>query len=1636
MEAPEQPSAEVQLAPAIDAIVAALIRSSPDLLTRFLDMLRSGRVQRDTEIVLALSQDAAALRHFLSLLAMSAGQLVQALRVLETDYAARWGASAVTRTSGSPPATPRAEDGPHVTRPALDVAALVGESPFQPPPSYPPRPVLYAQLGHTFLHEGEQHQEKRQLNQARSAYLRAVESFSEALRRAPDHPELHLYLAEAHERLGQDAEALRQYVAALPLLPEKATPLLSRIHQMLTEELAPALTEHEEALEALAWSPDLETAARPRMEMLLARLALYRNNPKATQKAIVHLDHALEADPDNLYALEGKGEALWRLGRAEEAAALLQRAVTLSDAGADVRRQTTTRLKLAQILIALQRWAEARPLIDQGLQGDPALRPQLILARGWCYLAGGEAEQARALAEEVLAGAGADPAIRIEALTQRASALLQLGDYAGANEDARAALDHAPNHQQALRIRAEALIRDPASPELEKGIQLLQIYLRTNPGDVAGLRLLVEALRRAGRPASAIVEALEQGLPVLPGEIQEELQLELAAAYLDDNQAEKALATLRRITPAEDGKQASRWWWVDGAARATLGDLDRALESYHQAVTLDADNVPLIEEHARLLAQSGRPGDALALWEIARAVPAGRGRATLEIARLHRQQAQWSEALEAVQAALVEYLEPDQRQEALALKCALAEEASLPPQEVAQAFLDAGTFYYDNNQTDQAITALRRARQLDPALALAGWYLADALLVKSYLPEPPYVDRQQIEEALAVWEETAKVEEPGEELLWPLLTRAYIAERLAYLPGASFLPLVSQAALLAERALLRGGGPYYDAALARFHRALENYATAFAAAERAYENAPDVAFIVDEYVLSLAHMSRFEEAEALITERENLQPGDWLTSIHAFVLGQQGRVEDAIRVLDAAAEATPDDLWTRSYRGDCYRRLGQTESAREDYAWVWQQRADPQFGYAGNLGLFGPAGYGLAVLTPGLDESILREAAGLLAEYTGFSASAPYAHLMLGLCHLALAELDEAERHLRRGVDLASSARLLNDFQRDEIAPLEKLAEPWPHAAEARALLKKAEAWIEEQLAALTPPLAPAQELERFLARLPEEERRLSWTWMGVQAGIARLYGEAGEWGRAAEVYRQLRQADELFGVFPETGAGIATAVGGLLQQGDGFLAGDEIERATEVYETAGRLIEQMGAVAGEDLAAVDVRLGYAAFRRGDLKGASAAFTRAVDTSGEALLQSSGSRLGDVARRLLRDEDDYWTLNNFWQEQAADPAVEAGFRGALNAARQTLAAFHDEALQLARADADSTSQYPVVTPIAVELGAGLIPEDTSMEWSLFKELIPALRERINSHFGVLIPGVRVRGDEGTMPPYRYLFLLDEVPLLMDQIKPDRRFCPRAPADVAAMGIPADELEEAVDPVSGEPGCWVPLARAGRLEEAGLPLWRDPLAYVVRQLEALLENHLSRYMGPQEVAVMFNSWNDEPHLAALAQRAQPDEDSRLRFVWLVQALLDEKVPVTDWETILQSVTATGLPDRDVSGPLQAVRLALREQLPGNRPDVIHLTLPPSLERTLESWLQRENGASFLALPPEVTQEALAEVRALLAPHEGSPNLALVVSSGELRLPVRRLIALEFPQLMVLSRDELLAEMTEEIKNGRR
>ena len=248
MEAPEQASiTEEQVVSAISAVRSAL-ENNPQLVARFREMLAGGKLQRDTAIVLALSRDARALRQFLSLLEVHSPELVSAFHTLVREETPPGETSRPEAVPVEPAALSPAGKPDQGARPALDIAALVGESPFQPPTSFPPRPVLYAQLGHTYLHEGEQHQQKRQLNHARSAYLRAVEALGEALRRAPNTPELHLYMGDAHERLGRDAEALRHYAAALPLLPEKAMPLLSRIHQMLAAELAPALAERREVL--------------------------------------------------------------------------------------------------------------------------------------------------------------------------------------------------------------------------------------------------------------------------------------------------------------------------------------------------------------------------------------------------------------------------------------------------------------------------------------------------------------------------------------------------------------------------------------------------------------------------------------------------------------------------------------------------------------------------------------------------------------------------------------------------------------------------------------------------------------------------------------------------------------------------------------------------------------------------------------------------------------------------------------------------------------------------------------------------------------------------------------------------------------------------------------------------------------------------------------------------------------------------------------------------------------------------------------------------------------------------------------------------------------------------------------------
>jgi flagellar biosynthesis component FlhA len=101
-------------------------------------------------------------------------------------------------------------------------------------------------------------------------------------------------------------------------------------------------------------------------------------------------------------------------------------------------------------------------------------------------------------------------------------------------------------------------------------------------------------------------------------------------------------------------------------------------------------------------------------------------------------------------------------------------------------------------------------------------------------------------------------------------------------------------------------------------------------------------------------------------------------------------------------------------------------------------------------------------------------------------------------------------------------------------------------------------------------------------------------------------------------------------------------------------------------------------------------------------------------------------------------------------------------------------------------------------------------------------------------------------------------------------------------------------------------------------------------------------------------------------------------------------------------------------------VRAARLRLRSCLPGNTSNAVRVLLPSAFE---EQLLGEEEGRAFLAANPAQKLAFLAWLREEMEPQ--SQDAVLVTRSPVLRPLLRRLVAPEFPDLMVLAEEELFS-----------
>ena len=340
---------------------------------------------------------------------------------------------------------------------------------------------------------------------------------------------------------------------------------------------------------------------------------------------------------------------------------------------------------------------------------------------------------------------------------------------------------------------------------------------------------------------------------------------------------------------------------------------------------------------------------------------------------------------------------------------------------------------------------------------------------------------------------------------------------------------------------------------------------------------------------------------------------------------------------------------------------------------------------------------------------------------------------------------------------------------------------------------------------------------------------------------------------------------------------------------------------------------------------------------------------------------------------------------------------------------------------------ESASEWlPAVTPIAVEVGADLIPvvEGTNGN-SLSEEMTTHLAEmkgRIQSKYGVRLPGVRFRGNEGDLGTTSYVFLLGEIPLVSGECRVTGRFFPGSKQTLTTLGV---EGEGDFTPLKIETGYWVSEEDAKKVEAAGHEVW-DRADFILHHLETILQRNLGDFVGHQEVLELVRTENPE---AVNELRADRNKLTLLTIV--CRALLAEGAPIIPFSDIYNEFSelyAVGATAQTVVESIRSLA-ALRPHLPGNSSEYSVFTLSPQFESSLKKCVYHSEVGSVLAMEPEKCQEALTAIRNTLTTFEQN---VIVVQDPDLRPIVRLLIEIEFPEVPVLSQREVKSDI--EFKNA--
>jgi len=327
-----------------------------------------------------------------------------------------------------------------------------------------------------------------------------------------------------------------------------------------------------------------------------------------------------------------------------------------------------------------------------------------------------------------------------------------------------------------------------------------------------------------------------------------------------------------------------------------------------------------------------------------------------------------------------------------------------------------------------------------------------------------------------------------------------------------------------------------------------------------------------------------------------------------------------------------------------------------------------------------------------------------------------------------------------------------------------------------------------------------------------------------------------------------------------------------------------------------------------------------------------------------------------------------------------------------------------------------------IDPIEFEFGYGLIPlADTNQGGDLLDRVV-MIRRQLALELGLVIPVVRIR-DNIQLAPNEY-----RIKIKGNEVGQGEIYLEHFLAISSGVDDPTITGIDTVEPAFGIPAKWITEDMKTNAEMAGYTVV-DPPSVISTHLTEVLRNYAHELLGRQETKQLIDHLQE--NYPILVEEVTPNPLSVGDIQKVLAKLLKERVSIRNLPVIFETLADFSKVTNDPEILTEYVRQALAKQITNqyiqdNNPLKV-ITLSGQVEKLIADHVQQTEHGNYLALEPSSSQAILENIRKQIEQMQSYNQTPIILCSPAIRMYVRELTERYFPQVPILSYNELDANI---------